>query len=142
MFNSNKSSKILEEPRVDRIDTIIGENAVIEGLIKTKDRTRVDGRIKGDSFFEGHLVVGENGHLEGNVTAQSVLVAGEIKGNITAKNKLEISESGKIYGDITAKVLYIEEGAVFEGKCNMITEKKSVPPNSIPKAEAHKESKA
>ncbi len=113
--NSNSSSKA----DTSRIDTIIGENAVIEGMLRSKDTIRIDGKLKGEGFFEGHLIVGESGIVEGNVSADSMLVAGEVKGNIQVKNKLEIAKSGKIKGDIVTKLLYIAEGAVFEGKSTM-----------------------
>lgn len=113
--SDNNSSKA----DISRVDTIIGENAVIEGTLKSKDTIRVDGKLKGEGYFEGHLIIGESGKVEGNVSADSMLVAGEVVGNIQVKNKLEIAQSGKIKGDIVTKLLYIAEGAVFEGKSTM-----------------------
>lgn len=112
---SNSSSKA----DTSRVDTIIGENAVIEGTLRSKDTIRIDGKLKGEGYFEGHLIIGEGGVVEGNVSADSMLVAGEVHGNVQVKNKLEIAQSGKIKGDIVTKLLYIAEGAVFEGKSTM-----------------------
>ncbi len=51
----NKSSNNTNKPEISRVDTIIGENAVVEGVLRTKDTTRIDGKIKGEGFFEGLL---------------------------------------------------------------------------------------
>lgn len=132
MFSAINNTKKVETARVD---TIIGENAIIEGVLKTKDTTRIDGKIQGEGFFEGHLIIGESGKVEGNITANSMLVAGEVKGNIIVKNKLEITETGKIHGDLATRLLYIAEGAVFEGKSTM-TADKNVTHGDLTKKEA------
>jgi len=135
----NKSSNNTNKPEISRVDTIIGENAVVEGVLRTKDTTRIDGKIKGEGFFEGHLIIGESGKVEGDITANSMLVAGAVEGNIHVRNKLEIAETGKIKGDIATKLLYIAEGAVFEGKSTMNDSKSSTPEKSVTNDFAKKE---
>lgn len=120
MFNSSKKQNISVH---DVIDTIIGENTVLEGVINTKDTTRIDGRIKGEARSEGFLIIGEGGLVEGDVKAQSMLIAGTVKGNIYVQERLEVAESGRISGDVVTKTLIIAEGAEFEGKCNMTSGK-------------------
>ena len=45
---------------------------------------------------------------------------GQVTGNVTARQQLEIQPSGKLIGDCTARSIDIKEGAVFEGRSNMI----------------------
>lgn len=116
MFSTGKKSDTV---RTDRIDTIIGEKAVVEGLLKATDTTRVDGTIIGDGKSEGLLIIGETGLVKGNITAQAMLIAGTVQGNLEVKDKLEVTETGRIIGDIITKTLIIAEGASFEGKCEM-----------------------
>lgn len=120
MFSSGKKQNMSVN---EVIDTIIGENTVIEGSLNTKDTTRIDGKIKGEARSQGFLIIGEIGVVEGDVRAQSLLVAGTVKGNIYVQDRLEVAETGKISGDVVTKTLIIEEGAEFEGKCNMASDK-------------------
>lgn len=122
MFNSSKRQNVSAH---DVIDTIIGENTVLEGTINTRDTTRIDGKIKGEARSEGFLIIGEGGLVEGDVRAKSMLIAGRVKGNIYVQERLEVTESGKISGDVVTKTLIIAEGAEFEGKCNMTSGKSS-----------------
>ena len=41
-------------------------------------------------------------------------------GNVKAHQQLEIHPTGKLIGDCTAASIDIKEGAVFEGRSNMI----------------------
>ena len=121
MFNRGKENNNVSE--FNKIDTILGESAVLEGVIKTSGTTRVDGRIKGEAKSEGLLIIGESGYIEGDVTAEAMLIAGQVKGQIHVKDRLEIADTGKVTGDIYTKKLVISEGAAFEGKCVMTEEK-------------------
>ena len=121
MFSRSKESNNFSE--FNKIDTILGESAVLEGVLKTSGTTRVDGRIKGEARSEGLLIIGESGYIEGDVTADDMLIAGQVKGQIHVKDRLEIADTGKVTGDIYTKKLVISEGAAFEGKCVMTEEK-------------------
>ncbi|MEJ2723038.1 MAG: polymer-forming cytoskeletal protein [Deltaproteobacteria bacterium] len=99
--------------------TIIGPEVFFEGTLTSQGAVRIDGRFKGRIESEGAMLIGKTGKVEGDVVAQSVLVAGELIGNATAKKHLEIRENGKLYGDISTEQLVMEPGVVFEGKCHM-----------------------
>ena len=133
MFSANKKAAV---PVAGAIDTFIGDNAVIEDTLRTFGTTRIDGRVIGESVSQGVLIVGDSGYLEGDVKADSVLIAGTVKGNLYVSDKLEITESGKVIGDVHTKRLIIAEGAAFEGKCVMTDEKAKQPMNTVNAANA------
>jgi cytoskeletal protein CcmA (bactofilin family) len=58
-----------------------------------------------------------------------------VNGHIVAKTKLEITTNGKLKGDIKTGSLIIAEGVLFEGKCQMISEKPEVEVSGRPLAE-------
>lgn len=116
MFNGAKKPDTF---RTDRIDTIIGEDAVFEGILNTADTARIDGTVKGEIKSEGMLIIGESGLVEGNIATRAILVAGTIRGNLQVEDRMEVAGSGRITGDVITKTLVIEEGASFEGKCGM-----------------------
>ena len=101
------------------VNTVIGAGTEFVGNITTKETARIDGTIRGNIQSEGMVIIGTNGHVEGNVNAYDVSIAGMIKGDTTAKNRIEILSSAHIEGNITTKSLCIDEHAVFQGVCNM-----------------------
>jgi cytoskeletal protein CcmA (bactofilin family) len=62
------------------------------------------------------LNLGDTAAVNGNITAQSVIVRGKVNGNIVAKEKIEIKSKAELFGDIRAAKLVIEEGVTYVGK--------------------------
>lgn len=117
MFSSNK--KRSDTINTSMINTIIGDNAKIEGVITTMDSTRVDGNLEGKILSESSVIVGESGTVRGDILAVEILVAGTVYGNLTAKEKIELTSTGRVLGDMVTKTLVIDEGASFKGNCTM-----------------------
>lgn len=103
---------------------IVSQGSRFEGKITSSGSLRVDGQLTGDVALTGDLVIGANGEITGNIDAQTVTVGGKITGNINVKNKLVLEAKAKIKGDIRASKLVIDEGAVFDGKCDMTGERR------------------
>ncbi|NLW18043.1 MAG: polymer-forming cytoskeletal protein [Firmicutes bacterium] len=104
-----------------KLDTVIGQGAVINGTVKTEGTLRVDGKIEGEVHVTGDLIIGESGLIAANITAQNVSVAGLVKGNIRADGKLNLLASGKVYGDIHVNDLAVSQGAILQGEVRMTT---------------------
>jgi len=100
----------------------LGQGTELTGDLNFTDMMRVDGNINGRVSTTGQLIVGETGHLDASIKVGHLSVSGTIKGTIVASEKVEIHKTGKVYGDIFTPVLNIEEGAIFEGKCQMSKE--------------------
>ncbi|HHW98415.1 MAG TPA: polymer-forming cytoskeletal protein [Firmicutes bacterium] len=98
-----------------KLDTVIGQGAVINGSINIEGTLRVDGKVEGEISVTGDLLVGETGVANAIITAQNVTVAGTVKGNITANGKLDLLASGKVYGDINVSDLVVSQGAILQG---------------------------
>ena len=124
MFGSKKDNNV--DPALEQVGTIIGPGAILDGPLTTKDSTRIDGTVNGNVTISGALIVGQEGKINGTVSAMNAYVAGEITGNVSApQGKVEISDTGKVIGDITCKGIIIDENAVFQGKCDMTSLDKS-----------------
>lgn len=126
MFNSNKQKPLpisTYEEEAQKVVTLIGSGATCDGAFSARDTTRIDGTINGPVHIEGSLIIGQNGKINGDVTAQNVFLAGEINGNVDCNlGKLEVSDSGKMIGDVITKSIVIDENAIFQGKCTMTTD--------------------
>ncbi len=103
-------------------NTIIGAGTVVEGLVKAAMTTRIDGTVNGDVTSEGVIVVATEGVVNGNITATDVKISGKVQGNVSATGKLELVSNGKLFGDIKAGSLSIDESAIFQGNCKMVSE--------------------
>ncbi len=126
MFGKSKEASYGTETKA-KIGTIIGEGAVFDGNLSAPDSMRIDGTINGNCRCEKELIIGASGAVEGNISAQNLIISGKVHGDIFANGKLELLSTGKILGNIAAKSLVIDENASFDGRCTMAT---TATPNS------------
>ncbi len=101
------------------LDTIIGKGSVIEGSLQVEGEIRIDGTVKGKISSTGSLTVGNGGIIEADLDTKVAVIGGNVTGNILASDKIELQSKAVVEGEITTKNLTVEEGAVFQGKCNM-----------------------
>jgi len=69
--------------------------------------------------------VGEQGHVQGDITAKSVVVAGKVTGNVIASGALSSRPRDRSSG-YSVPQISIAEGALFEGSCVMAADKTKV----------------
>ena len=95
----------------------LANDVEIKGSIKFANEFTFDGKIEGEiTSNDGILTVGENGSVQGEVKAKSVIVMGKVNGNITVQERCELRSRSQLIGDLRATRLIIEEGATFVGK--------------------------
>lgn len=94
----------------------------IKGDIQANGDFRMDGILEGNITMNGKFVLGESGHIVGNVVCQNANVLGIIDGDVSVKEMLTLYEHSKIKGNIVANKLAIEPGARFTGTCHMLDE--------------------
>jgi len=100
--------------------TRLCEGLEIIGEVKFTDAMRVETKISGKVFSDsGSLVVGEKGHVQATIEAGFVQIFGIVEGSVTAKHGVQIHAGARVTGDIHAPELNIENGAFFEGKCQV-----------------------
>jgi cytoskeletal protein CcmA (bactofilin family) len=104
--------------------TLIASNTTFEGKIKTEGSIRIDGKFVGDINAKTSAAVGLTGSIDGTLSARNITVAGKISGTVTATEKLVLEAKSVMHGDIRAAKLVVDEGAMFDGKCDM---KQSMP---------------
>jgi len=102
------------------IDTLIGSTTVLTGNIVSDGTLRVDGKVTGDIRVTGDVYIGSSATVQGNLDACNVYLAGRVEGNITATGLLKVLSTAKLYGDIKVNSFVTDEGAVFQGKCEML----------------------
>lgn len=102
----------------DKLNRIV-EGTNIKGDIVTDSNFRLDGFLDGTLKTSGKLVIGESGKIEGKVQCANADIEGEFNGDIIVDGLLILKSTAKVTGNVTAGKLGIENGAEFNGKCNM-----------------------
>jgi cytoskeletal protein CcmA (bactofilin family) len=110
----------LEAPRAHgtatRAPSWLGPGLSIKGQITGSEDLQVDCKVEGPiSLGEHRLTVGQNAHVNGEITASEVIVYGNIKGSLLANGRIEIKKHGSVVGDLTTSRIMIEDGAYYKG---------------------------
>lgn len=113
--------------------SLLSKNVKIDGEVQGPENLHIEGYVKGSIKLSGDIFVGSTGRVEADLEAKNIVIQGEVAGNILAHKQLEIHPSGKLIGDCTAGSIDIKEGAIFEGRSNML---KSAGLSAAPSASA------
>lgn len=108
-----------KEINTDRIDTLIGKNTKLQGIVEGTGTIRVDGELTGDLIVEGNVVIGPDGKIIGNVKCDNLFNSGAIRGNAKCNEQLRLASTATLFGDVDVKTFIVDENAIFEGKCKM-----------------------
>ncbi|NQV38814.1 MAG: polymer-forming cytoskeletal protein [Candidatus Marinimicrobia bacterium] len=101
------------------VHTMIGADAEVTGDLSLSGGTIVYGIVRGNISTNGPVRVARTGAVYGNIDASDIHVGGSIEGNIHVKNRAELGLQSTLIGNLECAKLLIEEGATFEGKCDM-----------------------
>jgi len=101
------------------LNGFLDRGASFKGEMEFEDTMRIDGKFNGKIMSKNELIVGESAHIEGDIQVGRVAISGTVTGKIVAEQRVEIHRNGKVYCDIETPALVIEEGAIFQGNCQM-----------------------
>ena len=99
--------------------TQIGRSVQVDGDITGKTDLRIAGKVYGNISIDGELILEKYAIVEGDVKCGAAILAGSIKGDVDCKTKLILQDNSKIIGNVKAEQLIINEGAIFQGSCDM-----------------------
>jgi len=110
---------MMKTETVTKVSGFLDKDTEFTGDIKFKDTFRIDGIFKGKILSGNNLIIGESGDVEADVEVNSIAINGKVKGSIKAKERVEILSQGRVSGTLVSPKLIIEEGAFFQGACQM-----------------------
>jgi excisionase family DNA binding protein len=115
-FNRKEVKEVQPEEKVIEI------NAQMDGSLTFGDpvNLKINGRFTGKLETRGTLTVGSSALVEANINGDNIVLAGKVKGNVVARKMLVLMPSAVLNGDISTPKLNIVEGAVFQGRCQML----------------------
>ncbi len=105
--------------------SILSRNLVITGELSTDGDIQIEGRLEGN-VKSTTLTIGEQGVVNGKITAGTVHIRGKVTGKITA-DTVVLAETANVLADIVQDHLTIANGAFFDGKCTRKTKSAANP---------------
>jgi cytoskeletal protein CcmA (bactofilin family) len=94
------------------------------GELSFKDMLRVNGYVAGTiQSKKGTLIVDASARIDADVEVAIAIIGGIVNGDIVAHQRVELGSNAKIYGNIRTRSLAIQQGAIFEGVCQMLKDK-------------------
>lgn len=103
--------------------TFIGEGTRFEGQLSGSGNFVICGHVEGDCEVDGSLTVAIDGHWNGTINAQDVIIAGEVNGDVNSESQVEVAASAKVTGKLSGKSIAVAEGAVIDGSINVTGQK-------------------
>jgi cytoskeletal protein CcmA (bactofilin family) len=101
------------------LNGFMDEGTEFQGELRFRDTFRVDGRVKGKIVSDNTLIVGETGHVEAEIDCGVVSIRGSVSGRVQGRQKIELLAGSKVQATLVSPRLVIEEGAFFQGECDM-----------------------
>lgn len=101
------------------LKAFLGEATEFKGLLSFQGTVRIDGKLEGEVVTKDTLIVGESADIKAEITVGTMISEGKIMGNVTASNRIEIRSKSRLIGNIKTPSLIIEQGAIFDGSCQM-----------------------
>ncbi len=113
--SSSHSSSAAQRRRL----THIAPGTRIEGRLSGPTELLIEGEVEGEIGIDASVMIGNEGMVQGPITAQVVRVSGRVIGNVHASERIEVAPSGSVEGDMAAPRVVIAEGAFFKGRVEM-----------------------
>ena len=102
------------------LGSIISQDIEINGDINISGDMIIYGTIYGNINSTGIISTAKGSIIDGHIKAKKIFISGTITGNLDVEEKVIIESSGILNGNIKTSIVTIEEGANFDGMCNML----------------------
>ena len=99
--------------------SIISAGTTVTGDVDCGGVLKVEGRIAGGVLRARQVMLAKEGSIEGDVSAQEVVVGGVIDGCVNASERLELQTTAVVNGDIVTKSIVVMQGARINGAVKM-----------------------
>lgn len=113
---------IKQKTESSEINAFLGKNTKFTGTLLFDGMVRIDGEFEGNVKTSDTLVIANTGNVKAEIEAGVVKISGKFDGTIVAKNKVELLKPANIKGTINTPSIFIEDGVIFNGQCNMTQE--------------------
>jgi len=117
---------MLQKPSV----TVLTAETEFKGVLAFSGELHLHGRLEGTIDAEsGLLVIGDAAIIKADIHAQDVLIHGKVQGNVFASGRVELRGKAQVYGDVRSNRFIIEDGVVFVGRSEILSERAEPAPD-------------
>ncbi|MAP61670.1 MAG: hypothetical protein CMF82_01805 [Candidatus Marinimicrobia bacterium] len=117
MFQSDKNNNM---------SSILGPEIEVNGDLKIKGDILIYGTVLGNVECQGKVHTSKGSIINGNVQSNSAYINGKVVGDLVVREKVVLAKFSQLKGNLVSSTLTIEEGAKFDGLCNMQDKSSSV----------------
>ena len=103
----------------EELNGFMDEGTEFIGELRFRDTFRIDGKLKGKVVSDHTLIVGESGQVEAEIDCAVISIKGAVSGRVHARQRIELLSGARVQATLVSPRLVIEEGAVFQGQCDM-----------------------
>lgn len=120
-YDATDSNESFKSPKSNEV-TYIPYGCEIRGaLLVLNDACRIDGRFFGTIISKDKIILGEKAVVCGDLICENADIYGTMEGNLTVGEILSFMNTAVFNGDLKVQRLCVEDGAKFDGKCNIIS---------------------
>jgi cytoskeletal protein CcmA (bactofilin family) len=101
------------------LNGFLDKGSHFKGELTFEETFRIDGKFEGTIPAGSELILGDSAEVTADVHVERVSINGSLKGTVHASERIEIHPRARVTADLHAPVLKIEEGAYFQGSCDM-----------------------
>jgi cytoskeletal protein CcmA (bactofilin family) len=110
---------MLKNKGAEDLNGFLDEGTEFSGELRFRDVLRVDGRAKGRIVSDNTLIIGETGQVDAEIDCGVVSIRGRVSGQVRGRQRIELLAGCRVQARLVAPKLLIEDGAFFEGDCQM-----------------------
>ena len=109
------------KPEEETPQRLLEVDATMTGTLSFKDpvNLKINGQFEGALDTKGNLAIGERAHVKAAIKGEDIHIAGTVEGPVTATRRIELLSTARVIGKLSTPRLVIQEGAVFQGSCEM-----------------------
>ncbi len=90
-----------------------------QGELSFEETFRIDGKFEGKIRSGSELILGDSAEVSAEIDVGRLSVNGTLHGAVRASERIELMPKARVFADLSTPLLKIEEGARFQGSCQM-----------------------
>ena len=110
---------MLKGNSANKINSILGPEVEVDGDVKVVGSILIYGKVNGNVTASGTVRTAKSSHVRGNIESQDCFISGKVDGDVKVSGKTTLEKNCILNGNLITAIVIIEEGATFEGICNM-----------------------
>ena len=110
----------MSKSKFKNVYTMIGPDARVNGPVSLEQGIIIYGKINGNISTRGSIRLAKEGIVNGNIKCSDIIIGGKIIGHVESRGSVTLKKTSELKGDISYRKLHIEDGAKFEGQCDLV----------------------